>query len=924
MLDTDLPRSGLVNRVREREILERLVAEARAGESRVLVVRGEAGVGKTALVEHLSIAADGCRIVRAAGVESEMELPYAGLHQLCATMLDGLPSLPEPQREAVSTAFGLGPGNPPDRFLVGLAVLGLLAEVAEAQPLVCLVDDAQWIDRVSLQSLAFVARRLMAEPVALVFALRDDEHHALAGLPELVVHGLDPADARTLLESTIPGPLDTPVRDRILAEARGNPLALLELPRGRPPAAVAGGFGLPDQAGLAARLEHGFTGRFAPLPAETRRLLLAAAAEPVGDVALLLRAADRLKIGLEAVAPAEAAGLVELAGRVRFRHPLVRSAVYRSASAEEKRDVHQVLAEVTNAELDPDRRAWHLAHAVIGGNETVAGLLERSADRARARGGVAAAAAFLERATELTPDLSRRGTRALAAARAKFESADAETALELIRLATICPLDDLQRALLARLRAEIIFALRRGKDAPPLLLDAARQLEALDPALARETYVEALGAAVYAGRLNGDRAVHDAAEAARGAPPSSHPPRSIDLVLDGMATRFTDGPRAGVPPLRRALDAFREQKLDRHDAIMEWLLLCPVVQSMTVFELWDDDGFAALATRAERLARETGALTMLPVALVYLSGVHLFGGDFAAASAAVQEADAIALATGNAGLVYGKLLLGAWRGAEAEALELIDAGLKDATTRGEGRVLALGGYAGSVLYNGLGRYEAAADAARQGAEDDDQGYAAWSLAELVEAATRCGQTDVAASALGRLAERAHAAGTDWALGILSRSRALTSEDDDAGELYRDAIQRLTRTRMRVELARAHLVHGEWLRRCQRRAEARSELGVAYEMLASMGVEAFAERARQELLATGGTARRPAADARESLTDQEAQIARLAADGLTNVEIGAQLFISPRTVEYHLRKVFGKLGVSSRKELRTTFASLVPA
>jgi len=608
---------------------------------------------------------------------------------------------------------------------------------------------------------------------------------------------------------------------------------------------------------------------------------------------------------------------------VRFRHPLVRSAVYRSASPQEKRDVHRALADVTSAELDPDRRAWHRAHAVVGGDEAVAAELERSASRARARGGVAAAAAFLQRAAELTPDPYERGARALVAAQAKFESADADAALELLTLAEMCPLDDLQRARLARVRAEITFALRRGNDAPPLLLDAARRLEPLDSALARETYVEALGAAIYAGRLYGDTGVRDAAEAARSAPPPPEPPRSIDLVLDGMATRFTAGPAAGVPPLRRALRAFLEQDLDRHEAIMDWLLLCPVVQSMAVFELWDDGGFAALATRAERLARQTGALTMLPVALVYLSGVHLFGGEFAAASVAVREADAIAGATGNAGLVYGRLLLGVWRGEEVEAEALIHTAINDATARGEGRVIALGGYARSVLYNGLGRYAAAADSARRGAEDDDQGYAAWSLAELVEAAAHCDQVEAAAAALQRLDERTRAADTDWALGILARSRALMSEGETADSLHREAIERLGRSHMRVELARARLLYGEWLRRTQRRAEARSELRSAYDMLAGIGAAGFAERARQELLAMGDTVRKPAGDARETLTDQEAQIAQLAAGGQTNVEIGAQLFISPRTVEYHLRKVFGKLGISSRRELRKTLSPPLP-
>jgi DNA-binding CsgD family transcriptional regulator len=905
----------------ERGVLEGLVAGVRTGQSRVLVLRGEAGVGKTALLGHLTAAAEGCRIVRAAGVESEMELAFAGLHQLCAPMLGTVRHLPDPQRDALNTAFGLGAGPAPDRFLVGLAMLSLLAEVAETKPILCVLDDAQWLDRVSLQTLAFVARRLLAESVALVFALRGaDDQHALAGLPELVIGGLNHADARALLESTIPGPLDSRVRDRILAEARGNPLALLELPRGERPAAVAGGFGLPSPLPLATRIEQGFAGRFAPLPEQTRRLLLAAAAEPVGDVALLWRAADRLKIDPSAVAPAEAAGLVELGLRVRFRHPLARSSVYGSASPEDKRDVHRVLAEVTDAEADPDRRAWHRSHAVVGADEEVACELERSAERARARGGVAAAAAFLERAAELTPDPAGRGARALAAARAKFESAAPEAALGLLELAEMSPLDDLQRARLGRLHAEITFALRRGRDAPPLLLDAAAQLAALDPAAARETYIEALGAAVYAGRLYAGCGVRDAARAARGAPAPPPPARSIDLVLDGMTTRFTDGPAAGAPPLRRALQAFRNEDLNGHEATMRWLLLCPVVQSMAVFELWDDDGFHALATRAERLARETGALTMLPVALVYVSGVHLFAGEFAAASVAVHEAEAIAVATGNAGLVYGRLLLSVWRGVEAEALALVNAGIQDATARGEGRVLALAGYASSVLHNGLGHYKEAVDSARRGSEDDDQGYAAWSLAELVEAATRSGQPELAAAALPRLEQRTHAAGTDWALGVLARSRALMSDGAIADALYREAIERLERTRMRVELARARLVYGEWLRREHRRGEARGQLRVAYDMLATIGAQAFAHRARGELLAIGDTVRERAADAQESLTPQEAQIARLAAHGQTNPEIGAQLFISPRTVEYHLRKVFGKLGVSSRKDLRGALLS----
>ena len=683
-----------------------------------------------------------------------MELAFAGLHQLCAPMLDRLERLPGPQRDALGAAFGLSAGPAPDRFLVGLAVLGLLSEVAEERPLVCAIDDAQWLDRESAQALGFVARRLLAERVALVFAVREpSELDAVAGLPDLVVTGLDDRDARALLDSAIRGRLDERVRDRLVAETRGNPLALLELPRGSTPAELAGGFGLATAVPLANRIERSFLRRFESLPPDSQQLVLTAAAEPVGDVTLLWRAAERLGIGAEAVGPAQATELIALGARVRFRHPLVRSAVYRAAPVHERQEVHRALAEATDPGTDPDRRAWHRAHAAAGLDEAVADELERSADRAQRRGGVAAAAAFLQRAAELTPDPARRGARALAAAQAKLQAGSREAAEELLATAELAPLDELQRARLWRLRAQIAFVFGRGSDAPPLLLDAARRLEALDPALARETYLEALGAAMYAGRLDADSGVLKAAEAARAAPAAPQPPRSIDLVLDGLARRCTEGPGAGVPPLRLALQAFGNEALDGPGEIMRWLLLSPVVQSMTVFELWDDDAFHALATRAVRLARDTGALAMVPVALVYRSGVHLFGGEFAAASALIEEADAIAVATGNAGLMYARILLDAWRGVEAEAMELINAGLENATPRGEGRVPALAGYAAAILNNGLGRYEAAMDGAKRGSDDGDWGYGGASLPELVEAATRCGKPEVAAAALHRLEER---------------------------------------------------------------------------------------------------------------------------------------------------------------------------
>jgi DNA-binding CsgD family transcriptional regulator len=907
-------RRRLLGRRGECEVLGRLVANVRADRSQVLVLRGEPGVGKTALVDYLVGSASGCRIERAAGVESEMELAFAGLHQLCAPMMGHLDRLPGPQRDALAVAFGLSTGSVPDRFLVGLAVLSLLAEVAEEQPLVCVVDDAQWLDRVSAQTLAFVARRLLAERVALVFAVRapvPGPADPLAGLPELVVQGLRDGDARALLESAVHGRLDERVRDRIVAETRGNPLALLELPRGFTAAELAGGFGRPDVQSLASQIEQSFLRRIEGLPVATQRLLLAAAAEPVGDVSLLRRVADRLAIEPDAAAAAEAAGLIEIGVRVRFRHPLVRSAAYRAASARDRQEVHRALAEATDPESDPDRRAWHHAHAAVEPDEAVAGELERSADRAKARGGMAAAAAFLRRATELTPDPARRGARAVAAAQATFEAGAPDVALGLIAAAELGPLDELQRGRLARMRGRIVFARRRGGEALPSLLDAAGRLERLDDEQAREAYLEAIGAAVFAGRLDRHGGVQKVAEAARAAPRGPNPPRLADALLDGLATRFTDGHVGGAELLKRALQAFRRDAGRNEDDVMRWLWLTYLVAA----EMWDDDAWHELTTQAVRAAREAGALNFLPLALTYRAAVHVRSGELDLASSLIEESDAVMEATGNSPLKSSSLLLVAWRGRDARASELIQADVRDAIGWGEGRAIGLGEYYRALLYNGLGRYQDALASARRSCEHEDLGVFGFALVELVEAGARGGAPDTAAAALQRLEERTTASGTDWALGVLARARALLSDGPAAESLYREAIERLERSRVAVHLARAHLVYGEWLRRENRRVDARVQLRTAHEMLTAFGAEGFAERARRELQATGESVRQRAAEAREVLTSQEAQIARLAGDGLTNSEIGAELFISPRTVEWHLRKVFTKLDVNSRNKLR---------
>jgi DNA-binding CsgD family transcriptional regulator len=882
----------------ECEALDSVLKQARAGQSSVLVLRGEPGIGKTMLLEYAAQAASGSRIARAFGVQSELVLPFSGLHQLCAPMLGELDALPEPQEDALRVAFGLQRGGAPERFLVALAVLTLLAEVAEASPLICLVDDAQWLDHASAQALAFVARRLLAERIAIVFAIREPSSlNDLAGLPELAVEGIPDDDARVLLASGIPGRMDERVRERIVAEARGNPLALLELPRGLTPAQLAGGFGLPDAVTSAGSVEESFVQRVRALPPETQRLLLVAAAEPVGDVSLLWRAAEKLGIGGSAGRPAEEAALIEIGIRVRFRHPLVRSAAYHAAPLGERQEVHRALAEATDPAADPDRRAWHRAQAAAGPDEAVADDLLRSAARAQARGGVAAAAAFLERAAELTPDPAGRGRRAVAAAQAKFDAAASDAALELLATAELAPLDELQRARLERLRAEIAFARTRGREAPALLLGAARRLEPIDAEMARETHLEAMAAAMFAGRLGDKPDVREAAEAAQEAPAAAQPPRAIDLLLDGLATRFTEGYPAGVPPLRRALDAFRH--VDALTASeMRWLsLACRLAQ-----DLWDDEVWHELVTRALRVARDTGALSVLPLAATYRAALHVHEGAFGAASSLIEEADTITKATGTAPLKYASLMLAAWRGNEVEGLELIEAGRSDATTRGEGMGLGVIEWASALLYNGLGRYGEAFAAAQRGCEHDDVGLCAWSFVELIEAGARSGETDASSAALDRLTARTQASGTDWALGVEAGSRALLSEGSDAEPLYREAVERLARSRGVVHLARAQLVYGEWLRRENRRVDAREQLRAAHDTFSRIGADAFAERARRELLATGETARARTAETLDLLTPQEAQIARMASDRQTNPEIGAKLFISPRTVEYHLRKV----------------------
>jgi DNA-binding CsgD family transcriptional regulator len=899
----------LLGRERERAVLNRLLDEVRGGCGHVLVMHGEAGIGKTSLLEYAVDAAREFRIARTPGVQAEMELPFAAVAQLCSPFLDCVDRLPQPQSEALGVAFGLITGPAPNPFLVGLAVLGVLSEAAEERPLLAVVDDAHWLDHASTRALAFAARRLLAEKIALVFAARQVDD-ALGGLPSLHVGPLRRRDARALLESVLPARLDQPVLERIVLETRGNPLALLELPRGLTPTELAGGFGLPAAVPLSASIEESFIRRLEGLSDDTRLLLLLAAAEPVGDPLLLGRAAGKLGISTRAATASEIDGLLRIGEQVTFHHPLVRSAVYGSAPIEQRRAVHLALAEVTDRAADPDRRAWHLAAAASLPDEAVASELERSAGRAQARGGLAAAAAFLTRSVALTGDPARRVDRALAAARANLYAGAFDEALTLLPIAEGGSSNELQQAQAELLRGQVAFSSNIGSDAPPLLLGAARRLERFDVDLARETYLDAWGAAWFAGSLATAGGLLEVSRAARSAPPSTHPSRPFDLLLDGLALLITEGRSAAAPALRRATSAFATAEIPAENSF-RWTALPPIPS----YVLWNDESWYAINARLLGLARDAGALARVPMGLITGAVIDAWSGEFAKAAEATAEAEAIVETTGTRLAPYAAMSLVALQGREADGFTLLDSAINEAAAVGQGFAVQWGEFMKAILFNGLGRYGEALAAAERACDGTPELFiSSWALAELIEAASRSMAPGYAATALERLTADTAVAGTDWGLGIAARSRALLTDGDAAETWYREAIERLGRTRLRPEVARAHLLYGEWLRRRHRRLEARNELRIAHELFAGFGMEAFAERARIEVEATGEHARKRTQPRIEQLTPQEAHVARLAVQGNTNREIASQLFISPSTVEYHLRKAFRKLGVRSRTQL----------
>ncbi|MDQ1359867.1 MAG: hypothetical protein QOJ44_244 [Acidimicrobiaceae bacterium] len=899
----------LLGRGNECQILDRVLSAGLAGHGGTSVICGEPGIGKSTLLGYAMHSATGFQVLRAVGNEAEKELPFAAAQQLCVPTLATLQELPAPHRDALGVAFGHVAGPPPDRLFVGLALVALLSQLASNEPVLCVIDDAQWLDRESAQAFAIAARRLASEHIVFLFGARTVPTD-LTSLPCLPVFGLGQADARALLRSALPDPFDEHVLERILAETRGNPLALLELPRGLTPAELAGGFALPASTPMAGRIEASFQRRIAKLPLSSRRLLLVAAAEPTGDPALVWRAAQHLGVDESVGAEVDVDGLLELSPRVIFRHPLVRSAVYEAATPADRRGVHRALADATDAGFDPDRRAWHLAQAAWHPDDEVAKDLEVSADRAQARGGIAAAAAFLERAAELTVDSKHRVARTLAAAEAKRQAGALDAALELASNAERSPLDDHERAQLEVLRARVSFTSERGGDAPQLLLAAAQHLECHDPRRAREIYLDAITAAIFAGRLANAGHAKDVARAILASPQPLGPPCASDLLLQGLALLVAEGPGVGTPISKQALEAFRGDAIGTEERL-RWSWLA----GRTAAFIWDYDTWDALTRRQVEEARAAGALSVLPLTLSTTAGVQLFAGRLLEATSLFEQAEAVADATDTRTARYAAVLVAAFRGREQEAREFIDAAARDFAARGEGMGVTLTRCATAVLYNGLARYDEAYAAAENALEDPyELWFWPWATVELIEAASRIGRTAAATAAFERLTESTAASGTAWAGAVEDRCRALLSEGALVEKLYRSAIDRLLPTALRLDLARTHLLFGEWLRRENRPADAREELRAAHRLFSDFGSESYAERARIELRATGERTRKRSFDSSDRLTPQEARAAQLVAQGGTNAEIAAQMFISPSTVEYHLHKVFRKLGIRSRTQL----------
>ncbi len=900
----------LLDRLDERAQIDQVLASAAQGMSAVLVLRGEAGTGKSALLDYAVESAGDLGVVRIVGIESEAELGFAALHQILVPYLGDLESLPGPLQQALATAFGIREGGPPDRFLVGLASLTLLSAAATGRSLLCVIDDAQWLDQESAEVLAFVARRLYADAIGMLFAVRDPSGRriSLEGLPSLDVAGLQPDDARQLLASVATGDVHSRVSDQIVVQTGGNPLALIELGRELAPAQLTGEMSLPEPIPLGRSLQARFRGQAERLPAATQALLLTAAADPTGDLALLWRAGRQLGFDSSSAGPAEASELLTVVASPTFRHPLVRSAIYYGAATAERQRVHRVLAAISDPVTSGDLRAWHWSLAITDPDEAVATELEQAAGRARRRGGWAATGAYLTRSAELTPDTPERLRRILAAGQAE-NTAGAPLRAQALLDSVAGELADPHQAIAAkRLQGAIHFALNQPAQTASILLDGARRIAPLDPGQARAALLDALVATRVSGRLApAGAAGPDIARAARSLPPAPASEVNVgDLLLDADTSLLLDGHEAAAPLLSRAVDAL-QQIPERSPDLQIWT----GIGCWAAGALGDDHALYSLSRRLEEAAREHGAVPALSNALLLTGVSELFAGTLGRARALWTERAAIEEALGD-NCRLGEVLLLAWQGhtgTRANAAAEADA----ATQRGLGWKLVYLEYALVVLELGLGRYAQALASAPSGYADNVI-VSAFALPDLIEAAVRSGERAFAQDALDRVARRAAASPTPLALGLLARSRAMLTDGPDAETGYQEAIAHLLQARGESHLARAHLLYGEWLRRNRRRRDAREHLQAAHTMFETMGASAFAERARLELTATGQTARKRIPGYHAELTPQELRVAALAAAGSTNPEIAAQLFISPKTVDYHLGKIFRKLGVASRREL----------
>jgi len=906
----------LLGRDDETLVITSLLEGTRNGDGAAIVIHGEPGIGKTAILERAVALARDFNVLRTLGNEAEMELPYASLQDLFRPEIQEVEQLPHPQRCALEVALGRRDGQVPDRLLVGLGLLNLMSLVSTRRPVLCVVDDVQWLDAASAHAIGFAARHVSKDPVAFLLGSRTLTEE-VRGIAELHIGGLEDKDARELLATALPDRLDGGVVDRLIAETHGNPLALLELPRGLTPSQLAGGFGPPVSVTLTGQIEESYRRRLARLSPGSRTLLLIVAADPTGDPGIIWRAASSLGIDEGASETIEDDGLVDFGERVVFRHPLVRSAVYKTANPRNRREAHNALAEATDAVYDPDRKAWHRAQATLHPNEAVADELEASAERAQSRGGYAAAGAFLERSVAFTVDPASRAVRALRAAQAKCMGGALDAASGLVMIAERGPLDDLHQAQLDALLGQIAFARSRGNEVSPLMLRAASRLEHVDLTLARDAYFDALIAAILSGHLAVEADVVAVAKAALAVPPSDQQPRASDVLLEGLSLLVTDGVTPGTAVLKRALSAFRGDRLSTEERLRwSW------VAGGTAGLIWDHETWDLLTARHQRLARDLGALSILPISLSTRVMMCLFAGEMAAAQSLADQVEVVTDASDNRRIQNSALFLAAFRGDQPELQQLSETITSDAQSEGEGLALSRVHWATALLCNGRGEYEEAFRCAKEAVRHPNEfWYWGWAAVELIEAASRTNRTEGARSVLARFQESTDASGTEWALGVQARCRALLTDGAGAEALYQEAIDRLLPTRLQVDLARTRLLYGEWLRRQRRQRHARDQLRRAHELFVEFDMSAFAGRAEAELLATGERARKREVDTQVDLTPRELRISELATQGATNQDIAEQLFISPATVEYHLTKVYRKLGIRSRTQLANVLRSL---